>query len=222
MGVTARIAEVRFQDPPLHLTGDLEAADHNRVHLAFQSELPHQARRVGNQASLVIPTNSVIYLAPATVAEASADRLSLNIAGSVRAIQRRKMPRVPYSEAVSIRVLRASDLAGAWFAGESVDLSVGGVQVRSHRTLARGMMVEIRMPLPASPSGPSARTAPSIASQEFWLRAKGRVVHARTDHSGFTLAGIQFLHLTTEDELRILDVVEARCARSSENEAQVA
>ncbi|MGC8669319.1 MAG: PilZ domain-containing protein [Chthonomonadales bacterium] len=217
MELSARLAEVRLQDPPLHLMGTLEAADHNSVRVAFGREIPREARHTGGRASLVIPTETVIYLAPATVAEAQPERLALNITGAIQAIQRRAIPRVPYHEAVSVRVLRTSGLAGAWFAGVAVDIGLGGAKVRCRQPLARGMMVEVRVPLPAPAVGTPGRQGTALAPQQFWLRAKGRVAHAHLDGDGCTVAGVQFLHLTAEEELRVLEVVEGSAGRNGAN-----
>lgn len=209
MELRGRIAQVHFKEPSIHLAGRLEAAERNCVQIAFDQRLPAEVQSEGVAASLAIPVESVIYLAPATIAEASSNSLALNITGAIRAIQRRAAPRAPYREAVSIRILRASGLAGAWFWGEALDIGLGGIQIRCAHPMRQGTLVEVRAPLPAAPSASIKRQPAAAAPQQFWLRAKGRVVHARQEGNEYFVAGIQFMHLTAEEELRVLDLVEA-------------
>jgi uncharacterized protein (TIGR02266 family) len=105
--------------------------------------------------------------------------------------ERRHFHRIPHAFEVQYR--RQGELGESWRAVNTVNLSAGGIRIRCEDLFEGGTLLELSIQLP------NAREP---------LVLQGCVIWSRTQASGVTEYGVEFLDVTPERRVQIDNLVE--------------
>ncbi len=204
-------AEVRFPCIGVRETGLITQMDTDIIALSLPTGST-TLKRVpqGEEGEVIIIVQEIIHRCQVVFTEFHNNTLVVEIGHILRSYQNRTTDRIKATMPVSWRVRRDGKLCGAWYAGQTQDISASGVRLLLPYLLEIPQNIEMLLYIGSSPMSdlgkPSnvRQISRRDGAQEAPIKIVGKVRHFSPYIGSYMSVGLSFTTITDVDKIRLI------------------